>query len=134
MLKLLSNKPITRMRLLAVLVLASLAWGATAEVTHRHGAQLNARLRLLQATTVPDQPATPQIATPRRGRQETTSSSSSGQCLICQLHQNLSTTLITASLQSETAQALIVVASANLPFAPSNSALTQPGRAPPAYL
>src|SRR5438034_7980338 len=85
-------------RLLAALVMASIAWGAIAEATHRHGNQSTLRSRL---TLTAD--ASRQSSTARLGTSETensqTGSSNAGQCLICQLQQNLSATLFAPPLR-----------------------------------
>src|SRR5438552_17600829 len=120
-------------RLLAALVMASIAWGAIAEATHRHGNQSTIRSRL---TLTAD--ASPQSSTARLETTETensqTGSSNAGQCLICQLQQNLSTILFAPPLRFAIGDPLSVrLSSLSAPLL-SRSALPQQGRAPPSNL
>jgi hypothetical protein len=83
------SSPASRARLLAVVLLAALAWGSTAEFTHHHGA----RLRAIACSPVADQPPAGQIES-GDANGPSSNSKKGAECLICQLHQNLSTTEI----------------------------------------
>ena len=76
----------TQIRLLALLLLACIGWGATAEFTHSHSTRANQASLQAQSDVafVSD-----------LGRTTTSKSKSPADCLICQLHQNLSNTLFT---------------------------------------
>ncbi len=83
------GSPVKRARGLAVLLLAALAWGSTVEFTHHHGAAAKSGESLY--TTA--QSTAPDVATQvSQGTTTGTSSKSTtgAECLICQLHQNLS--------------------------------------------
>lgn len=80
--------------MLAVLLLASIAWGSTAEFTHHHSAGKQSLASISKATsTVQDQTTSDQVSA---SKTKGTSSNTKGgaECLICQLHQNLSTSVI----------------------------------------
>jgi methionine-rich copper-binding protein CopC len=134
--QLLLHNPARRARVLAVVLLASIAWGATAEFTHHHGAQSTVRFGALLSQA----PASngEQTATSRVGSGETEKSSSrstnGADCLICQLHQNLSATLFNAPPRVVPVDIHVVSASATVIFPPSEVAANQHGRAPPSNL
>jgi hypothetical protein len=121
---------------LAVVLLASIAWGATAEFTHHHGAQSTVRFSALlsqaQASNG-EQTATPRVES---GETETSSSRSTNgaDCLICQLHQNLSATLFNAPLRVATVDIRVLNGPATVVFPLSEVASNQHGRAPPSDL
>jgi len=82
------RSPARQTRLLAVLLLASLAWGSTVEFTHHHG--VKSFSSAAQSATAND---SPEISSSQTNG--TSSKSKNGdECLICQLHQNLSATVI----------------------------------------
>jgi hypothetical protein len=79
--------------MLAVLLLASLAWGSTVEFTHHHGAGA----KPAESLSITEQSSAAGEATQvsSSSTNGTSSNSKTGaECLICQLHQNLSTTVI----------------------------------------
>jgi hypothetical protein len=121
---------------LAAVLLASIAWGATAEFTHHHGAQSTARVSALlsqaQASNVVET-TTPRV---QSGGTEASSSKSTNaaDCLICQLHQNLSTTLFNTPPRVAPVDLPVVSASATVVFPLSEGTSNQQGRAPPANL
>jgi hypothetical protein len=123
----------TRVRWLALLLLGSLAWGATAEATHRHGDQLTARAFQLPATILSNSSIAPQTEVSKLDPQGIRSSSS-GQCLICQLHQNLSAALFGPTLQIAATNALRVTTKPAGISTLDSLALLHQGRAPPSYL
>ena len=124
------HRPLTRVRILAFLLLASLAWGAIAEVTHRHNGQKVSRSR--QSLSAP-------IANSQTGTRtelgssetQTFKSSLSSQCTLCQLQQNLSATLFGPTLQIAATDSRLVTFAAQKISTLSSSALIPDGRAPP---
>jgi hypothetical protein len=79
--------------MLAMLLLAALAWGSTVEFTHHHSAKANSDDSLSGlAQSAADTEAT-QISSENTSG-TSSNSKSGGECLICQLHQNLSATVI----------------------------------------
>jgi len=124
------------LRITAAALLAVIAWGSTVEVTHGHSAtdtNLKAEKTLNCATLAADELATPTVHENRRERSSSRPNPSS-ECLICQLHHNLATTLL-AELAS--VDALHTQSSRSLArplvhlFEFSNA---QRGRAPPVIL
>src|SRR5258707_892344 len=86
------GSPAKRARLLAMLLLASLAWGSTVEFTHHHGTNAKPGSSLASTQSATANEATQISSSKTNG---TSSKSQTGaECLICQLHQNLSTTEI----------------------------------------
>jgi hypothetical protein len=80
--------------MLAVLLLASIAWGSTAEFTHHHSAGNQTLGSSFQTTsTVLDQTSSDQVS-PNKNRGTSSNTKGGAECLICQLHQNLSTSVI----------------------------------------
>jgi len=77
--------------MLAMLLLAALAWGSTVEVTHHHGTKPNESLSSASQSAT-DNEATQVSSNNTNGTQST--SRSGDACLICQLHLNLSATVI----------------------------------------
>jgi len=119
-----------RRRGLAVLLLACLAWGVTAEFTHHHGsqAQIAARDSVTFSTEI-----TPALQSDNSNRTNS-NSRSRAECLICQLHQNLSASEINQP-------SLLGALESQLTFRPTNVAVhlaefadTRRGRAPPTIL
>lgn len=89
------RNPVKRVRLLALLLLASLAWGSTVEFAHHHNAKTRANESLYSTAQSPvavESTATQISPDTQNG---TSSKSKTGaECLICQLHQNLSASVI----------------------------------------
>ena len=127
------HRRMTRVRILTLLLLGSLAWGATAEVTHRHDNQLSPRSVQSQRAILSNSATTPQTEANKPDTQGLRSPSSA-QCLICQLHRNLSATLFGPTLQFAAADALLVPTGSSIISTLSSSASMHHGRAPPAYL
>src|SRR2546423_8299308 len=85
------GSPVKRARILAVLLLAAIAWGSTVEFTHHHGSRARSVESLSSTTQSPiaDEVLSTQISSSNTNG--TSSKSKTGaECLICQLHQNLS--------------------------------------------
>jgi hypothetical protein len=132
-----SHKLFLRLRIVAAFVLASLAWGSTAEFTHNHG--VNAAKRVAPAQTVKSPTAAADLANESavqttEDERSSSRSTSRSECLICQLHHNLSTTLISeppsvdANLTSALRPSFAVV------LQHSEYTANQYGRAPPTIL
>ena len=134
---LLLHSPARRARVLAVMLLASIAWGATAEFTHHHGFQSTARVSALLSQTQ-NANASAQTATPlveSGGTKRSSSrSTNAADCLICQLHQNLSTTLFNTPPRVAPVDLQVVSASATVIFPLPEVTSNQHGRAPPSNL
>ncbi len=76
-----------------MLLLAALAWGSTVEFTHHHGANAKSEDSLSSlAQSAADTEANQISSNNTSGT--SSNSKSGGECLICQLHQNLSATVI----------------------------------------
>jgi len=123
--------PAKRTRGLAFLLLACLTWGATAEFTHHHGNQTRATQR--QLATLADQADVNRIESTRSNGSNSTSKSRN-ECLICQLHQNLSATELNQSSGIDATEARISPTLANTAVHLFELADTQRGRAPPVNL
>jgi hypothetical protein len=127
--------PVKRARLLAVLLLASLAWGSTVEFTHHHGAKTKSSESLAGAT--PSLTANAATATwiSSSDTNGTSSKSNTGAaCLICQLHQNLSATIIGQIPGIALTEALTQHAPPDALVKLSEFRSTGQGRAPPSNL
>jgi hypothetical protein len=131
------HNPAGRARVLAVVLLASITWGATAEFTHHHGARSTARASTLlsqtQASNVADNSSATRIES--GGTQRSSSkSTNAADCLICQLHENLSTTLFNTPPRIVPVDLQVVSAAATVVFPLSEVSSNQHGRAPPSNL
>lgn len=125
-------KAVKRVQLLAAILLASIAWGATAEFTHTHG--LRARSTLAPAPISNSSfDASESVET---SDQSNTSSRSraSAECLICQLHQNLSNTLLGHALATASVETHSLAFNPDLTLHRADFSKSQRGRAPPANL
>ena len=122
--------------MLAVLLLASLAWGATAEFTHHHGLQSNAGFAESLLNSEPSSLGeTSAITFQSSDTSGTKSSSKTGaECLICQLHQNLSATVLDQPPGVGPAEMQVLNSPATVVLQLSEFAASQHGRAPPASL
>ena len=124
----------TRERALGLLLLAALSWAATAEINHHHGPEAFggfASLNLAQDTA--SESGSPSFESRDQGS-SSTSPLSSGDCPICQLHQNLFATLFSHSLQIAPAAASILHGPAALVSYSSPTHTSKRGRAPPINL
>lgn len=121
--------------MLAVLLLASLAWGSTVEFAHHHGARAKSGESLFttaQSPTTVEANST-QIS-PDNPNGTSSKSKTGAECLICQLHQNLSASVIghTPGVGPTEARGLNTASDAVVQL----SEFTSPGqgRAPPSIL
>jgi len=127
------RSPAKRARLLAALLLASLAWGTTAEFNHHHGSRVRFDQSLLSTTQNADDSSPVKIESSKTNG--TTSSSKTGaQCLICQLHQNLSATALGHVPGVGTAETHSLKAQSSVVFQRSEFTTNCQGRAPPSNL
>jgi hypothetical protein len=123
--------PAKRSRGLAFLLLACLAWGATVEFTHHHGSQTQIAQRTA-ATSTADTIST-ELQSSSNGRTSSRSQSQT-ECLICQLHQNLSSSEINQPSLIGANESQISFAATNAAVHLSEFADTRRGRAPPTIL
>jgi len=89
MLALINNRGATFTRWLSLFLVVFILYGTTVEAAHRHGRVLPSTS---SATTQVDNQQTKNLSTNRTGCND---------CLICQLHQNVSTTLIALRLKHD---------------------------------
>ena len=120
-----------RARFIAVLLLAFVSWGATAELTHHHDTR-----RLDSVTdSSPSNVGVDSNSFESTEKQTNPSSSKSrAECLICQLHQNLSTTLVTHAPGVASSETKTFRAPAILTLRLSEFRSDRSGRAPPSNL
>jgi hypothetical protein len=110
-------------RVVALLLLAMIVHGATAEIMHKHGG-------LAPASTLLN------TATPAASNSEDTDSSlnqtrTRSECVICQLHQNLSSTLFSSLPGIAPPRALLALGLAIASSYSSQNSTARRGRAPP---
>src|SRR5882672_10927789 len=126
------GSPVKRARMLAVLLLAAIAWSSTVEFTHHHGAK-SGSFESLSQSWIADEATTTQISSSNTSG--TSSKSNTGvECLICQLHQNLSASEIshTPGVGPTETSGLNTPPSAVVQLSEFTS--TGQGRAPPSIL
>jgi hypothetical protein len=129
------RSPAKRARLLAALLLASLVWGTTAEFNHHHGDRARFDPSLLSTTQAQDADDTSSLKIESSKTNGSTSSSKTGaECLICQLHQNLSATALGHTPGVGTAETHALTAPLSVVVQLSEITANCRGRAPPAYL
>ena|ERR1700738_1792565 len=121
--------------MLAFLLLASLAWGTTAEFNHHHGGRARFDQSLLSTTQAQNADDASSVRIESNKTNGTTSSSKNGaECLICQLHQNLSATVLCHTPGIGTAETFGLQASPYTVFQLSEFTANGHGRAPPSNL
>ncbi len=127
------RSPVKRTRMLAMCLLAALAWGSTVEFTHHHGAKAKPNESLSSlAPSATDNEATQVSSNSTSGTQST--SKSGDACLICQLHQNLSATVIGHAPGVEATETRALNAAPRTVVQLSEFIATGHGRAPPSLL
>jgi hypothetical protein len=112
--------PTSVARVLAFVLLLFVTHSATVEVVHQHGNLLSA------SSTV-----TASFLDANSDHSSTGSSRSTGECLICQLHQHLFSTLLISVAGIAPQQAEETFVSHSLISSPSRANAPQRGRAPP---
>lgn len=134
--QLLLLNPTKRAPVIAALLLACLAWGATAELNHHHGVgstNLSQQLIQSEASGTTDETPAPQFES--SGQQGSSSTSRTGsECLICQLHQNLAATLFSHPPRVGTEEATALRAPTTVIVELNEFRPNQQGRAPPSLL
>ena len=123
-----SFSPIQRARVLAAILLASIAWGATAEFTHNHGSRTRTSLAQTQGTATFNSSESVESG---KTNGSSSRSRSSAECLICQLHQNLSNTLLGHALVTASAEISSFGFNPDLTLHRADFSKSQRGRAPP---
>jgi hypothetical protein len=119
--------------MLAVLLLASLAWGSTVEFTHHHG--IGAKPGESLSSTAQSSAADEATQISSSSTNGTSSNSKTGaECLICQLHQNLSTTIIGHAPGAGPTETLGLNTPPSTVVQLSEFTSTGQGRAPPSIL
>jgi hypothetical protein len=118
-----------------MLLLAAIAWGSTVEFTHHHGSSAKSvdSLSSTSQTAIAAEATSTCISSSKTGG-ASTKSETGAQCLICQLHQNLSTSEIghTPGVGATEASRLKTPPSAVVQLSEFTS--TGQGRAPPSIL
>ncbi|HJZ79956.1 MAG TPA: hypothetical protein VKD91_06415 [Pyrinomonadaceae bacterium] len=120
-----------QVRLLAALLLASIAWGATAEFTHNHGTRTRLPPAQTQAPTTFD---INESVESTNSSNLSSRSNSAADCLICQLHQNLANTLLSGALPVAAVEHHLFGPNPDLVFHRADFSKSQRGRAPPTNL
>ena len=121
--------------MLALLLLAALAWGTTAEFNHHHGGRARIDQSLLSTTQAQDADDASSARIESNKTNGTSSSSKTGaQCLICQFHQNLSATVLSHTPGSGIAEMFGLQPSPIAVFQLSEFTANGHGRAPPSNL
>jgi hypothetical protein len=124
-----------RGRIVALILLASLAWATTAEFTHHHGAQsANSFIKLLPGSSHAEGSNEGVSRLKSSDRESHSSTNSSADCAICQLHQNLSSTLFNSPPRVETVDTRVLSAPPQFTLKLSKFSASQQGRAPPVNL
>lgn len=127
--------PAGRARLLALLLLASICWGTTAELTHHHRSNSRSEQTLFSTTEAQDIGAASSVRVESSKTNDTSSSSKTGaECLICQLHQNLAATALGHVPGVGTAETYGLHAPLSTVLQPFEFTATRHGRAPPVRL
>jgi hypothetical protein len=124
-------RPAKTSRVLAICLLVSLGWAITAEFTHHHGAQFPTSRS--QVSISADQINLAQVQPSGTNRSSSTKTSGL-ECLICQLHQNLSTTELNQPPGVGAAETQNSHPPTTVAVHLSDFAATQHGRAPPVNL
>jgi hypothetical protein len=126
-----------RFRVTAAVLLAVIAWGSTVEVTHGHAAtntNLNAeRVRNCIETSAADKTLCTSVQENEPARSSSRPNSSS-ECLICQLHHNLATTLLSQPASVYTLHQQAARSSTPERLRLLEFTTVQRGRAPPTIL
>src|SRR5882724_1116056 len=108
-------------RALSLLLLVLIVWGTTVEAAHRHGS-----VSLTNQTV-----GTTSLSDPGTARIPKLNLAGCGDCLICQLHQNFSTTLITVRSDATTSRLRASYSEIRPVVVHSRTDTPQTGRAPP---
>lgn len=110
-------------RVVALLLLAMIVHGATAEIMHKHGG-------IAQASALVNT-ASPAASNSEDANSSLNQTRTRNECVICQLHQNLSNTLFSSLPGTAPPQAQLALGLALSVSYSSQSSTAQHGRAPP---
>ena len=126
-----------RFRVVAAVLLAVIAWGSTVEVTHGHAAT-DTNLNAERVSNCIETSATEKTPCSSVQENEPARSSSrqnlSSECLICQLHHNLATTLLSQPASINTLHQQAAHSSTPECLHLREFTTVQHGRAPPTIL
>ena len=111
-------------RVVALLLFAMIVHGATAEIMHKHGSALAPASALLNT-------ATPAASNPEDADSSLNQTRTRNECVICQLHQNLSNTLFSSLPGIVPPRALLALGLTIAASYSSQNSTAQHGRAPP---
>src|SRR5262249_20400352 len=124
--------PRRRVRLLAALLLFTLACGTVTEFTHSHRDRASRVPATIATTNFDDSGALSAQSDQRSGT--SSRSKTSAECLICHLHQNLSNTYFTHELAVAPTETHAFAFSTTVNFYRDDFSTGLRGRAPPAIL
>ena len=127
-----------RLLVLAALLLASIAWGSTVEFTHHHGGRAEKTISASEGsnarTTVTEAQADRYLVQNSEQEKSSSRSNSRSECLICQLHHNLATTLLSQPTTLDSTETTATWATFAVALQLSEFTANQHGRGPPAIL
>ena len=112
-------KRTTFARALSVLLLSLIVYGTTVEAVHRHG------------SVGPESNSTSSVSDSGSAKTQGSKLAGCNDCLICQLHQNCSASLISIRSGIETVSVTVRYLESTRPAIHSQTNTPQPGRAPP---
>ena len=126
------RNPLKQARLLAILLLATFAWGTIAEFNHHHGNMTRPGQSILSSAqeSIAAEPSSTRVESDNTNGTSSTSKTGAA-CLICQLHQNLSATLFSEPPGVGPTAALKIKTPVPVVLQHSEFAANQHGRAPP---
>jgi hypothetical protein len=126
-----SQKFFTRLRILAALLLASIAWGSTVEFTHHHGVLNASAAGASGAAYQQDNQSGGARWQDDNSPQSSSRSNRGAECSICQLQHNLATTLLSESAPTEADEIYIPHSQTSSKVQFLEFTATLQGRAPP---
>jgi hypothetical protein len=121
----------TRLRILAALLLASVAWGSTVEFTHHHGARNTRAGGASEIANRADNQSDEARWQDSNSPQSSSRSNTGAECSICQLHHNLATTLLSEGAPAASDETYSAHAQTSLRVQFLEFTATLHGRAPP---
>ena len=122
---------LARFRILAALLLASIAWASTVEFTHHHGLRNTQAAGASEVANQTDNQNGDARVQDSNSPYSSSRANTGAECSICQLHHNLATTLLSenATAAANEAHAAHLQPSATVHFLEFTATLR--GRAPP---
>lgn len=132
--QILLGSPVKRARLLAALLLAAISWGSTAEFDHHHGTKARPGESIFaEQSSNADQDTSVQFE-PGNTNGTSSKSKTRSECLICQLHQNLSATVVVHTPGVGPTETHGLNTPTTVVFVRSEFRSIGQGRAPPSYI